>query len=98
MKKNRKSFLIVSLIMILGISSLSCSTRYITPAIDYSSLSEITKGQPNCEEQYLAVFADSTDDNVLEALKCDGDVIDYYKNEYQAVEVQLDVIYGDIEN
>jgi hypothetical protein len=80
--------------MILGISSLSCFTRNVTPFITYSSLSELTKGQPNCGEQYLAVFADPAEDKVLEALKCDSYVIDYYRNEYQAVEVQLDVIYN----
>lgn len=93
MKKKRNCFLTVLMITILGISSLSCSTRYITPTVSYHTMSELTKGQPNCKEQYLAVFIDPTEDNVLEALKCDSDVIDYYKNECEAVIVQLDAIY-----
>lgn len=93
MKKKRKSYL-TALIAAIAISLISCQAKYITPTVTYANIEVVKDNQPDCTTYYLNAFDNPTEDNLLEIFHCLDQTIGYCYDEYEAIQVQLDAIYG----
>lgn len=91
--RKRKYFLTVLTLLIIGISASSCTTRYITPSVEYDSITILANNQPNCKQLLAEYFFSETLEDALNAFKCYDDTIQYWQNEYESLEVQLDAFF-----
>lgn len=89
MKKSRLAFLGV----LISASILSCATpKLAIPEIEYKSTSEIERSQPDCTPPIMAALNDPGRETMIDAFYCYDTVIQYYLDEYEVLESQLETL------
>lgn len=92
-RKGRRFFYGVLILLMTGVSVISCTPHYISPEITYTPLRELKKNQPNCTTQIETALANGVSSDTLEAFRCYHKTIQYYQDEYEVVESQLEILY-----
>lgn len=91
MKKNRIFFFAV----LISVLSFACAApQIIIPEIQYKTTTQVHNEQPDCRLEINAAFDNSTQTNILNAFFCYDKTIQYWENEYQLLEVQLNTLYS----